>query len=386
MLIVGRRLIPWILHYVAHTGSRELFRLAVLAIALGVAFGARQAVRRVAGARRLLRRHDAERDPSSASAPRRRRCRCATPSRCCSSSRSACCSIRSALVEKPWPIAGDACSSSWSASRVAAFLIVDRLPPSDRHGADDLGEPGRRSAKFSFILADLGVGLEPAAEGGPRPDPGRRDLLDRAQPADLRGVDRLKPWLRRAQRSRAAGCRRGAAAPGRMAPVTAPGHAASRTVPADGKPAPPTKLHATILVGYGRVGSLVGAALQAAQRPAVPGDRGRRQDGRQASSSSGVEDRHRQRRPRRGVCRGQSGRRAGGLISPFPTPSRAGQIVQRAARRTPGIDIIARAHSDAEVDHLKGLGANTVIMGEREIARGIVEEVLERQAEAASTG
>ena len=40
MLVVGRRLIPWILHYVAHTGSRELFRLSVLAIALGVAFGA----------------------------------------------------------------------------------------------------------------------------------------------------------------------------------------------------------------------------------------------------------------------------------------------------------------------------------------------------------
>ena len=40
MLIVGKRVIPWILHYIAHTGSRELFRLAVLAIALGVAFGA----------------------------------------------------------------------------------------------------------------------------------------------------------------------------------------------------------------------------------------------------------------------------------------------------------------------------------------------------------
>ena len=40
MLIVGRRAIPWLLHYVAHTGSRELFRLAVLAIALGVAYGA----------------------------------------------------------------------------------------------------------------------------------------------------------------------------------------------------------------------------------------------------------------------------------------------------------------------------------------------------------
>ena len=40
MLIVGRRAIPAALHWAAHTGSRELFRLAVLAIALGVAFGA----------------------------------------------------------------------------------------------------------------------------------------------------------------------------------------------------------------------------------------------------------------------------------------------------------------------------------------------------------
>lgn len=40
MLIVGKRVIPWLLKVVAHTGSRELFRLAVLAIALGVAFGA----------------------------------------------------------------------------------------------------------------------------------------------------------------------------------------------------------------------------------------------------------------------------------------------------------------------------------------------------------
>src|SRR5262245_618240 len=40
MLLVGRRVVPWILHYIAHTGSRELFRLAVLSIALGIAFGA----------------------------------------------------------------------------------------------------------------------------------------------------------------------------------------------------------------------------------------------------------------------------------------------------------------------------------------------------------
>jgi CPA2 family monovalent cation:H+ antiporter-2 len=40
MLIVGRQVVPWILHYAAHTGSRELFRLSVYAVALGVAYGA----------------------------------------------------------------------------------------------------------------------------------------------------------------------------------------------------------------------------------------------------------------------------------------------------------------------------------------------------------
>ncbi len=40
MLIIGRRLIPWVLEKTVWTGSRELFRLGVLAIALGVAYGA----------------------------------------------------------------------------------------------------------------------------------------------------------------------------------------------------------------------------------------------------------------------------------------------------------------------------------------------------------
>lgn len=40
MLIIGRRVIPWILERVVYTGNRELFRLGVLACALGVAYGA----------------------------------------------------------------------------------------------------------------------------------------------------------------------------------------------------------------------------------------------------------------------------------------------------------------------------------------------------------
>jgi monovalent cation:H+ antiporter-2, CPA2 family len=40
MLVVGRRFVPWMLERVVHTRSRELFRLGVLATALGIAFGA----------------------------------------------------------------------------------------------------------------------------------------------------------------------------------------------------------------------------------------------------------------------------------------------------------------------------------------------------------
>jgi monovalent cation:H+ antiporter-2, CPA2 family len=39
MLIIGVRVLPWVLNQVVRTGSRELFTLAVIAIALGVGFG-----------------------------------------------------------------------------------------------------------------------------------------------------------------------------------------------------------------------------------------------------------------------------------------------------------------------------------------------------------
>ena len=38
--VAGPRVVPWILHQAARTGSHELFTLAVLAIALGIAYGA----------------------------------------------------------------------------------------------------------------------------------------------------------------------------------------------------------------------------------------------------------------------------------------------------------------------------------------------------------
>ena len=87
MLIVGSRVIPSALHYVAHTGSRELFRLAVLAIALGVAYGAAE----LFGVSFALGAFFAGMIMSESELSQRAaedRCRCATPSPCCSSCQS----------------------------------------------------------------------------------------------------------------------------------------------------------------------------------------------------------------------------------------------------------------------------------------------------------
>ncbi|MEZ5435946.1 MAG: cation:proton antiporter [Pseudomonadales bacterium] len=40
MMVVGRKVFPWLLWQVAHTGSRELFNLCVVAAAIGIAYGA----------------------------------------------------------------------------------------------------------------------------------------------------------------------------------------------------------------------------------------------------------------------------------------------------------------------------------------------------------
>ena len=93
MLVVGRKVIPLILHYVAHTGSRELFRLAVLSIALGFAFLASElfGVSLALGAFFAGMILSESRLSQQAAT---NRFRCATPSPCCSSSLSACCSTR----------------------------------------------------------------------------------------------------------------------------------------------------------------------------------------------------------------------------------------------------------------------------------------------------
>ena len=62
------------------------------------------------------------------------------------------------------------------------------------------------------------------------------------------------------------------------------------------------------------------------------------------------------------------------LFVAIPIAFEAGQIIEQARRANPALKIVARAHFDAEVAHLAGLGADSVVMGEREIAAAMVRQ------------
>ncbi|MEP9386698.1 cation:proton antiporter [Mesorhizobium sp. KR9-304] len=373
MLVVGRRVIPWILHYVAHTGSRELFRLSVLAIALGVAFGASHlfGVSLALGAffaGMIMSESELSHRAAEESLP-----------------------LRDAfsvlffvsvgmlfdpmsLLEQPWPILATVFIIIVGKS-VAAFLIVVAF----RHPigtALTISASLAQIGEFSFILAELGVGLNLLPEEG-------RDLILAGailsivlNPLVFAGIDRLKPWL---EKRAAAPLAQPSETRAPLGPATEAGAVASLAPATDSArtedgPPPSTALtDHTILIGYGRVGSLVGQSLKARNMPFLVIEdadktvaRLRAEDIETVTGNAA----------NAGVFAAANAAGARRLILAIPNAFEAGQIVLRARAANPGIEIIARAHSDAEVEHLTGLGANTVIMGEREIARGIVEEVL----------
>jgi CPA2 family monovalent cation:H+ antiporter-2 len=61
------------------------------------------------------------------------------------------------------------------------------------------------------------------------------------------------------------------------------------------------------------------------------------------------------------------------LYVTIPEAFEAGQVVNQARAANPSLDILARAHSDAAVEHLDKLGANLVVLGELEIAHRMLE-------------
>jgi CPA2 family monovalent cation:H+ antiporter-2 len=127
---------------------------------------------------------------------------------------------------------------------------------------------------------------------------------------------------------------------------------------------PATRGH-IILVGYGRVGQLIARELKSRRRPFIVIEdqpdtaRQAEADGMEMLNGDALD-----RRTLEAAGIAQSGK----LLIAIPEGFEAGAIAAHARELNPEIRVIARAHSDAEVEHLKQLGVSEVVMGEREIA------------------
>ena len=220
MLLVGARVLPWLLDQVVRTGSRELFTLAVdrrgtrgSPLPRPSCSGCRLRSARFSPASSSTR-------ATTATGPPSRQSRSKTPSPCCFSCRSGCCSTRrfwSGTRFRCWPCSPSFCSASRSRRssivRIAGYPAATALTV-----AASLAQIG----EFSFMLAALGTSHGLLERGGSQPDPRRRADLDHLEPGRLsrRGgiasaarpgaVSRLEPAAPHAaaSRFRSAQCQR----------------------------------------------------------------------------------------------------------------------------------------------------------------------------------
>ena len=357
MLIVGRRVIPWTLHAIAHTGSRELFRLAVLAIALGVAFGASKlfGVSLALGAffaGMIMSESELSHRAAEESLPLR-------------DAFAVLFFVSVGMLFDPMTIVNDPLPLLATLAIIvvgkslAAFFIV-RAFGYPTGTALIISASLAQIGEFSFILAELGVGL------GMLPEEGRDLILGGAilsilvNPLVFAAVTYLKPRLEKRL-------------PTAEEPTTE-ADAPTEEEPDVEEIRPTTLTDHAVLVGYGRVGSLVGDALKEVGKPFLVIE----------DADKTVAKLHDENietivgnAANGDILAAANLAQARQLIIAIPNAFEAGQIVVKARAANPVISILARAHSDAEVQHLQDLGADAVIMGEREIARGIVAHILD---------
>lgn len=224
--------------------------------------------------------------------------------------------------------------------------------------------------EFSFILAALGVEL------GLLPEQGRDLILAGAiisivlNPLVFYACDRIRRHIE----GKAHSHHEEAVPSSETAAQEQPTPTAPKVVVADddAELKPTALTDHVVVVGYGRVGSIVVDKLVEAGTPfLVIEDTDKR--------VAELHERHVEVIPGNAASAEVLGfanlGQARGLIVAIPNAFEACSVVEQGRRLNPPILIVARAHSDAEVAELTRYGADTVIMGEREIALGMVDRL-----------
>ncbi len=130
-----------------------------------------------------------------------------------------------------------------------------------------------------------------------------------------------------------------------------------------------------LLVGYGLVGARIGTALQEQGVPFVVVEWNReeverlRARGLLAVSGDAADP---------AVLIQGHVARARILVIAIPETSRAHAMSDTARRLNPRIEIVVRTHKDAEAELLKREKVDAVFMGEHELARGMIADIMSR--------
>ena len=349
MLVVGRRFVPWLLERVAREGSRELFTLAVLAIALGIAVGA-AAIFGVSFALGaffagvVISESDLSHQAAADALP-----------------------LQDAfavlfffsvgmlfdpaiLIEHPIKlliVLG--VIVPLRVVMVTAIMLVARHP---LHRALTVAGGLAQVGEFSFILAALGISLNILPLDGQNLMLAGALISITLNPVVVRALIPVERWIRARPRLHDWLERLDDGDP-------------LRTI--DDVAATSLRGHA-VLVGHGRVGSMVAYALEQTGIPyvVIEQDRAIVNALRELGVAAVFGD------ATRPLVRQQAGvRHARLLIVTTPDPYQARTIVKTATLDSPKLVTVVRTHSEAESNYLRQLQVGRVVMGERELALGI---------------
>lgn len=357
MLVAGRRMLPWLLWHIAKTGSRELFTLAVIASAIGIAYGAAQlfSVSFALGAffaGMVMRESEFSHRAAEESLP-----------------------LRDAfsvlffvsvgmlfepkiLIEEPLHVLAVVGIILFGKSIAAfALVLIFRYP---LNTALTVSAALAQIGEFSFILAGLGVAL------GLLPAEGMSLVLAGAlisialNPVLFAAIEPFRRWaLKRSEFARRLESR---ADPYAELPVSTERKYLEGQV---------------VLVGYGRVGKRIAKSLDERGIPYVVAEQNRelvetlRERGQAAVSGNASDP---------SVLIQAHIANAAMLVVATPDTLHIRQMADTARALNPSIEIVLRTHSEEESVMLRKENFGTVFFGEEELARGMTAHVLQRFA------
>lgn len=128
-----------------------------------------------------------------------------------------------------------------------------------------------------------------------------------------------------------------------------------------------------VLVGYGRVGSVIGAILTCAGVPFTVVENDRR-----LADGPGGRKLHALRGEAMAECVLEAAgvRYARVLVLAIPDGYQARRVLETARRLNPCIQTAVRTHSESEYTHFQEVGVDFVVLGERELALAIADYTL----------